>query len=56
MALCPNCKMDVRRDNILKETLDMGVLRPVTTMFSCPNCHIILGIGQYYYPYAVDRP
>jgi len=56
MALCPSCKMDVRGDNVVREQL--GPLQDVrvdniipmvlrTTMFSCPNCHVILGVSQF---------
>lgn len=56
LGLCPNCKLDVRGDNVMKEQLgpflDVRVdnLIPMklrTTMFSYPNCHIILGISQF---------
>jgi hypothetical protein len=58
LALCPGCKMDVREDNIVREYIDLGrKARPeplalismdvLTTMYSCPNCHIILGIAQH---------
>ena len=47
MALCPNCKMDVRSENIIREGIDSGAFKPITTMFSCPNCHVIIGFAQY---------
>jgi hypothetical protein len=48
--------MDVRGDNVVKEQLGqlsnvkIDNLIPMTlrtTMYSCPNCHVILGIAQY---------
>ena len=58
MALCPNCKGPINRFSIVKEQIDDGqtatdeVLALVqmtvhTTLYSCPNCHIVLGIAQF---------
>jgi len=56
LALCPNCKMDIRGDNVMSEQLgpvlnavgDSFVeLKVRTTMYSCPGCHVIVGIAQY---------
>jgi hypothetical protein len=47
MALCPNCKMEVGSDNIESERIGSGPFKPVTTMFSCPNCHVVIGIAQF---------
>jgi hypothetical protein len=58
LALCPNCKAEVSSENISREVIDYGrkarmtitTMVPMdvnTTMYSCPNCHIILGIAQY---------
>lgn len=50
--------MDVRGDNIMREQIDFGrkarseplaiiSMDVFTTMYSCPNCHIIVGIASY---------
>lgn len=58
MALCPNCKKEVNGENIIREKIDNGEtvrtsltsmknMEVNTTMFSCPNCKVMLGIAQY---------
>jgi hypothetical protein len=58
LALCPNCKIEVSGEDIIREKIDDGETARVsltsmkdmdvhTTMYSCPNCHIILGISQH---------
>jgi hypothetical protein len=58
LALCPNCKMDVRGETVIRELIDVGrrarseplaitSMDVYTTMYSCPNCHVILGIATY---------
>jgi hypothetical protein len=42
--------MDVKGDTIIRERIDAGLraeFRVHTTMYSCPNCHVILGVAQY---------
>ncbi|MCX6650390.1 MAG: hypothetical protein NT131_01845 [Methanomassiliicoccales archaeon] len=56
LAICPNCKSEVNGYNILRERIDDGQKAKIdtlismyvrTTMFSCPNCRAVLGLGQY---------
>ncbi len=58
MALCPNCRVEITRVNIVRENIDheetarmnltaIIAMRVETTMYSCPNCHTVLGIAQY---------
>jgi hypothetical protein len=58
LALCPNCKVEVNGENIIREKIDNGEtvrtsltsmknMDVNTTMFSCPNCKVVLGMGQY---------
>jgi hypothetical protein len=58
MALCPNCKKDVNGENIIREKIDDGETARTsqtsirnmdvhTILFSCPNCHVVLGVSQY---------
>ncbi len=56
MSLCPNCKQDVRGDNVIMEQLGQMTKVPIdnlipmklhTTAFVCPNCHVIIGVAQY---------
>jgi hypothetical protein len=42
--------MEVGGDNIIRERIDAGLtkeFRVHSTMYSCPNCQIILGVAQY---------
>jgi hypothetical protein len=43
--------MDVGKENIVKEKMDLGIFSKEggihATMYSCPNCHILLVIAQY---------
>lgn len=56
LAICPNCKQSVGAENIVREQIDDGQKAKVanlvsmkvrTTMFSCSNCHVTLGVAQY---------
>ena len=44
MALCPNCKQEVNKENIRKERIE-GIVAG-TFLWSCPHCKVILGITQ----------
>lgn len=56
MALCPNCKGPINGLSIVKEQIDDGQtvkidnlfpMKVHTTLFSCPNCHIAIGVSQF---------
>ena len=50
LALCPSCKTEIEGENIRRENMSGGFWKEGgvhTTMFSCPNCHVILGFAQY---------
>jgi len=58
LALCPNCKGPINGVSIVKEQIDDGQtasdevfalvqMTVHTTLYSCPNCHIALGVSQF---------
>lgn len=58
MALCPNCKKEVSGEIIIRDNIDNGEtvrnslasmknMDVHTTMFSCPNCQVVLGFAQH---------
>jgi uncharacterized protein with PIN domain len=47
LALCPNCKRDLQGVYVIKENIEGGAFKPLTTMYSCPNCQVILGFSQF---------
>ncbi|MBU2590198.1 MAG: hypothetical protein KKA65_00830 [Nanoarchaeota archaeon] len=45
MAKCPHCKGEVSFKTIMEEKRGKGFLKQ-ETMYSCPNCHAILGFSR----------
>jgi len=45
MAKCPYCKKEVKGEEIITEKIKGGLLKLDKSVYSCPHCNNILGIG-----------
>ena len=49
LVICPNCKMDVGKETIVREKIGSGIWKEGDihkTIFFLPSCHVVLGIAQ----------